>query len=193
MKPKISCVLMAAGNAKRFGENKLAAKLNGKSIVDRVLNCIPSEDLFKVIVVSQYQGVLNNASKLGFIAVKNSHPEYGISHTIEIGMDKCEDSDAIMFMVSDQPLLNKQSVKKLIKNYQKNTDCIVAMSHNGIRGNPCIFPAEYFGELKKLTEDNGGSSIIRQHEDKLLLVEVSEIELSDIDTKEDLKKLISTI
>ena len=29
---KLGCVVMAAGNARRFGENKLAAQLRGRSL-----------------------------------------------------------------------------------------------------------------------------------------------------------------
>ena len=37
---------------------------------------------------------------------------------------------------------------------------LVGLSHGGVRGNPCIFPAAYFPELLALTEDHGGSSVI---------------------------------
>lgn len=193
MKLKIGCVLMAAGNAKRFGDNKLNKKLDGTSLIDRALSCIPSEKLYKVAVVSQYEEVMDKAKKQGFIGVKNKHPDYGISHTIKLGIDTINDCDAIMFMVSDQPLLKKESVSQMIDFYNANNNFIVGMSYNGIRGNPCVFPKEFYDELKKLTEDNGGNTVIRMHEDRLKLFEAHHPdELSDIDTKEDLEKLKNT-
>ena len=52
--PKLGCVLMAAGNARRFGENKLSAPLDGRSLILRALEAVPSEKFETVVVVTQY-------------------------------------------------------------------------------------------------------------------------------------------
>ena len=193
MELKIGCVLMASGNAKRFGDNKLNKKLNGISLIDRALNAIPVDKLYKVAVVSQYSEVIDKAHRYGFTGIKNKHPDYGISHTIKLGLDATNDCDAVMFMVSDQPLLRKDSVSQMLDFYIKNSKFLVGMSYKGVRGNPCVFHKEFIDGLRKLTEDNGGNTIIRMHEDRLKLFEVDHPdELSDIDTKEDLEKLENT-
>ncbi len=193
MKLKIGCVLMAAGDAKRFGENKLNRKIDGTSLIDRALKNIPKEKLNKVVVVSQYDEVIKKAESLGFCGVKNIHPDFGISHTIKLGLDEVCECDATMFMVSDQPLLKKNSVSQMLDFFLKNDQYIVGMGYNGVRGNPCVFPRKYYDELKKLREDYGGSTVIRMHEESFLLFEASHPdELSDIDTKADLQKLSNT-
>ena len=40
-KPRIGCVVMAAGNASRFGANKLAAQVDGKTLLRRALEAVP--------------------------------------------------------------------------------------------------------------------------------------------------------
>ena len=35
--PRIGCLIMAAGNASRFGSNKLAAKVDGKMLIEHAL------------------------------------------------------------------------------------------------------------------------------------------------------------
>lgn len=190
MNIKIGCVLMAAGNASRFGDNKLDKEFFGKSLIDRALECLSGPDFCKVCVVSQYNEIMDKAEKLGFCAIKNEHPDFGISHTIKLGINALSECDAIMFMVSDQPLLKKESVKAMVEFYKKNSNFIVGMSYGGVRGNPCIFPKEFFSELLKLREDHGGNTVIRQHEDRLKLFEATHPdELSDVDTKEDLRAL----
>ena len=42
---KLGCVVLAAGNARRFGENKLASALRGRSLILRALEAIPAEFL----------------------------------------------------------------------------------------------------------------------------------------------------
>ena len=51
---KLGCVVMAAGNASRFGENKLAAEVRGRSLISRALEAVPEECFEAVVVVSQY-------------------------------------------------------------------------------------------------------------------------------------------
>ena len=40
---RIGCVVMAAGNARRFGENKLAVQVQGKALFRRALEAVPAE------------------------------------------------------------------------------------------------------------------------------------------------------
>ena len=180
---------MAAGNAARFGENKLTAIYEGKSLITRALEAVPKELFSAVTVVTQYPLVEDLAKQFGFTAVNNPHPNWGISHTIFLGTEAMQDCDAILYMVSDQPLLCKNSVRRVIESWEQNPDCIIGASHDGKRGYPCIFPKEFFAELMALTEDHGGNTIIRRHLDRLILVEVGKQELTDIDTPKALEEL----
>ena len=51
---KLGCVVMAAGNARRFGDNKLAAQLGGRSLIRRTLEAVPADLFDAVAVVTQY-------------------------------------------------------------------------------------------------------------------------------------------
>ena len=41
---KIGCVLLAAGEGKRFGGKKLMVLLNGKPILEHILSVVPKDD-----------------------------------------------------------------------------------------------------------------------------------------------------
>ena len=94
-----------------------------------------------------------------------------------------------MFLVSDQPLLKRESVAALAQFWKQQPDKLAALAHSSIRGNPCVFPARFFPELLDLTEDHGGNTVIRKHEGDLRLLEVPEEELADVDTAEALEKI----
>ena len=183
---KIGCIVMAAGSSMRFGSNKLLFQVDGQSMIDRALSIIPTEQLYGVTVVTQYEEVVALAHRYGFHCVRNHHPEWGISHTISLGIGSMPWADAAIFLVADQPMLTKSSVSTLISTYLAHSDQIVALSHSGKRGNPCLFPAEFFPELLALQGDVGGSMVIRAHPDRLLLVETGSAELQDIDTTHQL-------
>lgn len=186
---KLGCVVMAAGNARRFGENKLAAGVGGRSLILRALEAVPAGEFETVAVVTQYPEVLELAERFGFAALRNPHPDWGVSHTIRLGLEALGDLDGAMFLVSDQPLLRRESVRALAELWRSRPDKIAALAHGGVRGNPCVFPARFFPELLALTEDRGGSAVIRRHEEDLVLLEVPEKELTDVDTREALAEL----
>ena len=186
---KIGCVVMAAGNARRFGENKLAARFRGKSLIRRTLEAVPKNVLDAVAVVTQYPEIAELAKEFSFAAIRNEHPDFGISHTIKLGLTELRDCDGVLFLVSDQPLLRRESVANLVELWKRQPDKIAALGHDGVRGNPCLFPARFFPELLELREDRGGNAVIRHHEEDLILLEVESAELCDVDTVRALEEL----
>ena len=186
MKPnlKIGCVVMAAGNSRRFGENKLTYALEGRSLIQRALEAVPSRQFQNVVVVTQYPEIMALAGEFHFSALHNPHPKLGASYTLRLGLTHLRDCDGVLFLVSDQPLLRQESVAELVELWKQQPGKIAALGHNGVRGNPCLFPAHLFPELMALTGDRGGSAVIRRHEDLLVLLETDARELFDIDTPE---------
>lgn len=180
---------MAAGSARRFGGNKLACELDGRSLILRALEAIPAEKFDRVAVVAQSPEILQLAEKFHFDAVCNPHPEWGASHTIRLGLASLRDCGAALFQVADQPLLRRESVSALVELSRRHPECITALGHGGVRGNPCLFPRRFFPELLALTGDRGGSAVIRAHAEELLLLEVPADELADVDTQAALERL----
>ena len=129
------------------------------------------------------------AREMGFLPVENPRPDLGLSHTIALGMAHMQDMDGVMFQVSDQPLLLRDSVERLVEAFRRRPDRLAALAHDGVRGNPCLFPASLFPELTALEGDHGGSAVIRRHPDLLLLVEAPPQELTDVDTPQALEVL----
>ena len=73
--------------------------------------------------------------------------------------------------------------------WKRQPEKIAALSHGGVRGNPCLFPARFFPELLELREDCGGNAVIRRHEEDLVLLEADASELYDVDTVQALEEL----
>lgn len=193
MTTSLGCLVMAAGSAVRFGENKLAARLGGKMLIERILEAVPKEKFSSLVVVTQYDEIEALAPAYGFRVIRNDRPDLGLSHTVHLGVEAMKDRDAILFCVADQPLLRRESIVSEVELYLAHPEHIVAMSHGGRRGNPCIFPKAFFPELAALTGDRGGRSVIERHEDKLLLCEISAEQLVDVDTVDTLEALKKSV
>ena len=187
---KIGCVVLAAGNARRFGSNKLKAEVDGESLIRRALEAVPSG--LVTVVVSQYPEILALAGEYGFTAVPNDQPGLGLSRSVHLGLEQLLDCDGVLFLVADQPWLKRDSAEALAALWAQNPGKIAAMAHGGVRGNPCIFPARFYPELLELTGDRGGSAVIRRHEDALILLETDALELADVDTPAALEQVRQT-
>lgn len=183
---RIGCLIMAAGRGSRFGRNKLEAVVDGKTLLRRALEAVPREEFTCVTVVTQYDGAAALAEEFGFTVVRNDRPEDGLSRTVRLGTEAMAGCGAIMYQVADQPLLERDTVRREVELFRAHPDRIVGLSHNGVRGNPCIFPQRFFPELMALTGDVGGSAVIRAHPEALLLHEAAAAELRDVDTVEAL-------
>jgi len=180
---------MAAGRSSRFGRNKLLVDFGGKSLISRALDVIPAERLYKIVVVTGYPEVQALAETKGFEVVRNDRPEEGASLTVRFGLERLREAGAALFMVCDQPLLTRKSISAALDHFIKHPDRIVSMAWGGQRGNPCIFPSDFFPELSELVGDVGGSAVIRKHEESLLLFEAaSATELMDVDRVSDIEE-----
>ena len=71
----LGCLVMAAGSGRRFGGNKLAAELDGKTLIRRALEAVPGARFSAVTVVSQYEDIEELAGQFGFAAIHNDRPD----------------------------------------------------------------------------------------------------------------------
>lgn len=185
----IGCVVLAAGNAARFGENKLHRTVAGKSLIRRALEAVPADHLSTIVVVTQYAEIAELAKAFSFTPIINAHPEWGQSHSLKLGLEAVDHCDAVLFQVADQPMLRRETVERLIALYLQHPDHIAALSCDGVKGNPCLFPARFFPELMALEGDRGGRGVRANHEDDTVTLEVPLEEMWDVDTPAAFAKL----
>ncbi len=187
----IGCVILAAGNAARFGANKLLTPFRGKTLVQWALEAIPADPPGPVAVVTQYDAVAALARDFGCSVIRNRAPELGISHSVVLGTrtlgPRCE---GLLFLVADQPLLRRETVEALLDRFRADPSKIVVPAAGERQGNPCLFPAAVFPELEALTGDRGGKQVIRRHQERVETVETAPEELGDVDTLADLQKML---
>ena len=186
---KIALVLMASGAGRRFGANKLLQTVDGLPLVRRVMAACPPELCAPGLGVSRYPEILSLAEELGYTPIFNSGADEGISATVRLGTAAAQaaGADGALFAVADQPWITRASVERVMAAFSSHPDTIPALGWQGKKGNPCLFPREFFPELSALTGDTGGGAVIKAHRDRLRLVEAGNpAELLDVDTPADL-------
>ena len=207
---KIHAILLAAGNSRRFDGNKLLYPYRGKPMYRHILERISeaSEAVSESngwqmgtrVLISQYEEILKDGRREGYLCLKNTKPEQGISRSIRMGIEAVEASksyepgDGILFSVCDQPKLTLETLKRLMESFVSSGKGICALAAAGDEakmGNPVIFSDRYWGELKCLMKDQGGKVVVKKHlEDTVSVPAGDEAELQDIDYRADLKPFV---
>lgn len=182
---KIDLCILAAGNAKRFCGNKLLYEFKGKPLIRHLLDKIDPTLFSHVFVVTQYDQIVDIAREYGFEIIMNDAPDLGIGHSIKLASMQCL-SDAIMFVVSDQPFLKKETIQKMVE--LTNHEDIIALEYDHIFYNPMIFPDKYLKDLKQLQNHRGAKQLIKGK--SIVSVPCDACEIVDIDTRKDLNTLM---
>lgn len=187
----ISLIVLAAGESRRFGGNKLLVPILGVPMIRRVVLNALSSVVDEVIVVLGFEAELVKEviSDLSCRIVVNHQYNLGMSSSVKVGFKAVSyDADAVMILPGDYPLVDSEVINLVVKVYRESFAPIVIASCGGRRGHPVLFSRIIFPELMKINEETMGlKSILRRHEEEIVLAETNRIGvLVDVDFPEDL-------
>lgn len=184
-------LVLASGMSRRFGPaNKLLATVDGEAILRRTVHPYLAAGLAPVIVVVGHEAerIIPTLEVLPVQLVRNPDFREGQSRALVRGVSALPaDVRAVVIGVGDQPLLTVDVIEALIGVYRRTRAPIVAPRYGGKPGNPVVFDRRVFPELLAITGDQGGRSVVRNHDDTVW-VDVDISAHLDIDTEEDLRR-----
>lgn len=183
----IGLVIMASGEGKRFGGNKLTADFNGKPMIAHIIDA--SKDIFaKRVVVTRHNDIAEICYKKGVNVILHDFPYR--SDTVRLGTDFMTFTDSCVFCPADQPLLSAETLRTLAVASAAEREYCFRLKCRDTEGAPTVFPKWLYDELLDLPTGKGGNYITKKHPEALKYISVrDEYELMDIDTREDLIKL----
>ncbi len=190
---RAGCVIMASGQGKRFGGNKLTAAFRGKTLIQCALDA--TEGIFAHrVVVTRHREVETLCREQGVPVLLHDQPYR--SDTVRLGLQALMETagagglTGCLFCPADQPLLQRQTVDSLALCAAQEPDAIWRIAWQGRDGAPVLFPAWAFPELRVLPCGQGGGAVAKKHPDKVRRLPVQEArELADIDTRAQLDAL----
>lgn len=185
----ISAILLAAGQSKRMGELKQLMPFGQSTIVEQAVDNLLGSAVNEVIVVVGYKAedvIKAIAAKPIKLAI-NPDYEQGMSTSIIAGLNLVHGRvQGVMLALGDQPLVNSQTIDRLIEEFYNHDKGIAVPTYQGRRGHPIIFAIKYKEQMLKLRGDVGGRQIIEDHPGDVLEVAVnSESIVADFDTTDD--------
>lgn len=180
----VSGIVMASGLSRRMGQNKLLMNVNGKPMIENIVEQCTLSHLKNVLVVYSKEEVKNIIKNYDVTLCYNSRSEVGQSESIKIGVEKSSEYnvEGYMFLVGDQPFLKSETINKLLSKFENS---IVIPVYSGKNSSPVTFPSYLKEKFFSLKNDNGGREIIKQCENIVKVKIDNSNEGIDIDTLEE--------
>lgn len=190
----IAGVILAAGEASRMGRVKQLLPFKGKTVLQWVIDNAAASSLQRVVVVLGHCAGLIEPAIAGekVTVVVNEDYKSGQSSSVKAGMRALpEGSDAVLFLLGDQPLVAPETINRVLDAYRSTHSPIVLPVFNGKRGNPVLFSRETFPALDALAGDSGARPLFEEYAARILQVQVDDPYIHfDVDTEEDYLRLL---
>ena len=184
----LGCVIMASGEGKRFGGNKLMAELAGKPLLSWVLEA--TDGIFaRRVVVTRHEDVEKLCQNKQVPVLRHDLPYR--NDTVRLGLEAVgQDVDGCLFCAGDQPLLRRETLLALALAANRDRDAIWRLAYDEVPGAPVLFPRWAFDQLRRLPQGRGGNVIVQEYPERVRLLSARDSwELMDVDTPDDLQAL----
>jgi molybdenum cofactor cytidylyltransferase len=187
----VAGIILAAGEAKRFGRPKQLLDYHGEPFVRRVVKTALTSGLSPVVVVTganakEVEAVLHD---LPITITRNPGWQNGQSSSIQAGLNRLSgQSGAAIFLLADQPQVTPKIIHALLEEHARTLSPIIAPMVAGRRANPVLFDRRTFSDLMELGGDVGGRAIFGKYQVTTLPWH-DETLLRDVDLPEDFERL----
>ncbi len=188
---RITIVILAAGGSKRLGGPKQMLLYQGTSMIRHLAKGALDSRAGKVAVVlgAYLETIEQEIESMPVRIIRNEKWEEGMGGSIAMAVESVRnESDAILFTASDQPLVTTPFLNSMIEASRASAKRIIAAEYSETLGIPALFPGKYFDELAALSGDSGAKKIILKHRTSVIGIPFPEGSV-DIDQLTDLKKL----
>jgi CTP:molybdopterin cytidylyltransferase MocA len=185
---QVAAVVLAAGESRRFGGPKQLAMLDGRTLLEHVLEVAGEAELGPIVVVVPAwltrPGAMDDPALRWIV---NPHPERGMSHSLRLGFAALPaTSEAAVILLGDQPTLGPETLRALLA--ARGQKPIIAAQAAGRLAAPVLLERSHFVVVQEPDGDIGLREILNAHPEVVRAVEVGE-HPPDVDTQADLQAL----
>jgi molybdenum cofactor cytidylyltransferase len=176
-------IVLAAGHARRFGGNKLAADFAGEPLLAHALRIALAAPVTRVILVCRAVPEMPLDAQLEVVEIASD----ALSVSLSAGIARAQGADAAFVFLGDMPLVPPGIAARLAArigdNYAAQPRC------NGKPGHPVLLSARAFADVLALEGDAGAGKLLRTRSDVVHVDTDDEGVLLDVDNAEDLARL----
>ena len=193
---RLKAIVLAAGEARRFGASKLTAPYRGRPVLAWTLDIALQAPVETVVLVTGFHaGTVEACARTtapDAIAQRRLHihridyADEGMGASMRAGVEAVLPADAVFVFLADMPDVPPAVAPMLVRRLIGRVDA-VAPSWRGRRGHPVLFGSALLPQLASLSGDEGAREVLTRLGGRLALVEAPDDGvLRDIDTVDDL-------
>lgn len=185
---RVAAVVLAAGDARRFGAPKLLMPFRDSTIVGCVVAALETAGLDPIIVVagSQAPAIAEALGAAPARVVHNPQPDLGMLSSVRIGVGALPQAiDRFLLALADQPRVSPEDIRHLLQAHRASGKGIAIPTYRGKRGHPIAFHCRYRRDVLALDDTHTLRDVIHSHPDDIIEIESpSDAVIRDIDTRE---------
>jgi molybdenum cofactor cytidylyltransferase len=182
---KIWGIILAAGEGKRAGGGKLSRAIQGKPMLQCVVETAVHSGLDNILLVTGYERNLGEkiANQFSIKSYFNSDYPLGMSTSLKLGLSKVPFGiSAVVVLLGDMPYIQRETLEAIIDLYKATGGKIIIPVYNGRKGHPVLISCIYKDEIYNISGDMGAREIIKKHVDEVIYLETGDPGiLQDID------------
>lgn len=185
----IWAVVLAAGESRRMGTQKLLLPFGDTTVVGAVVRTAQASRAGRVLVVlgADREAVRGELAPRGVGFAVNGDFHLGMLSSVQAGLRALPaDAEAAVILLGDQPFLAAAVVDAVIAAFETGGRGLVMPAFQGRRGHPLLVDLKYRDEVLAFDQADGLRRLVRAHPDDVLEVETADPNiLRDLDTPED--------
>jgi CTP:molybdopterin cytidylyltransferase MocA/SAM-dependent methyltransferase len=194
----LAAVVLAAGAGSRFGGGKLLATIDGRPMLQHVVDRLAGAGVSDVVVVLGEDTVAIESAIAwrGERRIRNPDPARGLSSSLRLGIEALDASiSRALIVLGDQPHVSAEAIRALLAVGVDADRPIAVPVYPGDGGrNPVLIDRTAFGLVAEATGDRGLGPVLAAHPELVREVPVTPPGAGnpDVDTRADLVALLET-
>ncbi len=183
---RMTIVILAAGTARRMGRQKLLLPVDGRSIVERVIDAARA---WPTVIVTSAQ-VTQLLDPAALRIVRNDAPDRGMSHSLKLANATIDPIEPIAVVLGDLPDITAQAIAGVVRAYDDTIDVVVPRCGDAF-AHPVVFGPRARRKIEALPD---GDTIKHLRDDPGLarrFVDGDQSALIDVDTPSDYARRIA--
>lgn len=191
----VGAIVLAAGAGRRFGGGKLLAALDGRPILQHVLDTVAGVPLAPVIVVlgDDAQALETRISWRAERRIRNALPERGLASSLQTGLQALQatapDVERLLVLLGDQPRTTPDQLRALLAQPDDAGRPIVVPRYaDGQPGNPVLLERAAWPLVADLSGDRGMAQLFAALPHLVRYADFPGTN-PDVDTRADLDRL----
>lgn len=185
--------MLAAGEARRYGSQKLLAPLAGRPLLQHAVDAACASSLSPVVIVlgADSDGITAQLEPGRSRIVRNPDYASGQASSLRTGVGALgPEADAAVVLLGDQPGVTAALLEALVARQRETGAAAVVCVQDGRRSPPTLLHGDLWPEIAAVRGDVGAREVLARRSDVATLdVERAFAKLDDIDTRDDLARL----